>query len=113
MARPKNEKSSADVTAEIRRLEQEKRRLIASEDQRRGALIREHLAGPIGERLRSVLGSFITPRDAFLFQLTLGETDASGPAQSGASGQIRRQRVTSRTPEAGKQPAPPVAPNAA
>jgi hypothetical protein len=67
MARPKAEKHSVDVDAEIRRLEQEKRRLVIAEDQRRGAIIRECLRGEHADELRSILRPIVAPRDSFLF----------------------------------------------
>ena len=67
MTRPKRLTTSADIEAEIRRLESEKARAIAAEDQRRGALIREYLAGPNGGALRAALASVVSSRDAFLF----------------------------------------------
>jgi hypothetical protein len=69
MGRPRNEKHSADIDAEIRRLEEEKRRLIAAEDQRRGAIVRECLSGKSGDELRDILRPLVAPRDAFLFEL--------------------------------------------
>ena len=69
MGRPKNEKHSSDIDAEIRRLEKERERLIIAEDQRRGAIIRECLSGKAGDRLREILRPLVAPRDAFLFGL--------------------------------------------
>ena len=67
MGRPKNGKHSSDIDAEIRRLEEEKQRLIVAEDQRRGAIIRECLSGKAGDRLCEILRPLVAPRDAFLF----------------------------------------------
>ena len=92
MARPKAEKSSADVVAEIRRLEQEKRRLISAEDQRRGAVIRECLDGPAGSDLRNALRSFVPPRDASLFHL---KTDECNGVRGPRSTTSRNQRIAS------------------
>ena len=69
MGRPKNEKRSSDIDAEIRRLEEEQQRLIIAEDQRRGAIIRECLTGKSGDRLREIIRPVVAPRDAFLFAL--------------------------------------------
>lgn len=69
MARPRNHQSSTDVEVQIRRLQEEKQRLITSEDQRRGALIREYLAGSTGADLRDLLRPIVSNRDAVLFGL--------------------------------------------
>ena len=69
MGRPKNGKHSSDIDAEIRRLEEEKQRLIIAEDQRRGAIIRDCLSGKAGDRLREILRPLVAPRDAILFGL--------------------------------------------
>lgn len=92
MARPKSEKSSADVAVEIRRLEHEKRRLICVEDQRRGAVIRECLGGPDGSDLRNALRLLVPPRDASLFQLKADECKGVQDPRSTAS---RNQRGAS------------------
>jgi hypothetical protein len=69
MARPKSERRSSDLEAEIARLEEERNRLIQTEDQRRGAIIRELLSGPGGDSLRMTLQPLVAARDAFLFGL--------------------------------------------
>ncbi|HWG33966.1 MAG TPA: hypothetical protein VN650_07340 [Gemmatimonadaceae bacterium] len=69
MPRLKSERHSTDLDAEIARLEQERKRLIQSEDQRRGAIIREFLAGPSGGSLRAILQPLVAGRDSFLFGL--------------------------------------------
>jgi hypothetical protein len=69
MPRLKSERHSTDLDAEIARLEQERKRLIQSEDQRRGAIIRELLAGPSGSSLRAILQPLVAGRDSFLFGL--------------------------------------------
>ena len=69
MPRPKSERNSIDLDAEIARLEQERKRLIQSEDQRRGSIVRECLASLNGQQLREVLRPFVNSRDAFLFGL--------------------------------------------
>jgi hypothetical protein len=75
MTRPKRLTTSADIEAEIRRLESEKARAIAAEDQRRGALIREYLAGANGGALRTALAGVVSSRDAFLFGIDRTVTD--------------------------------------
>lgn len=67
MPRPKSERHSTDLDAEIARLKEERKRLIQSEDQRRGAIIRDCLCGPNRTQLRDVLRPLVNPRDAFLF----------------------------------------------
>ncbi|HEY4129422.1 MAG TPA: hypothetical protein VGM50_02340 [Gemmatimonadaceae bacterium] len=69
MARPKSERRSAELAADIARLEEERKRLVQSEDQRRGALIRDLLAQAKGDEFRTFLSPHILPRDAFLFGL--------------------------------------------
>jgi hypothetical protein len=76
MPRPKSERHSSDLAAEIARLEQERKRSIQFEDQRRGAIIREILAGPASNSLQSTLQPLVAGRDAFLFGLEA--TDNSG-----------------------------------
>lgn len=82
MPRPKSERHSSDLDAEITRLEQERKRLIQSEDQRRGAIIRECLRGPNGGQLRDVLRPLVDTRDCFLFGL---ESPPSSGDKSGDS----------------------------
>ena len=85
MTRPKRHQSSADVDAEIRRLEAERRRLLDAEDQRRGALIREYLDTPNGHALREALGPFVSPRDVSLFGLSATSHDdpnVTGPRRA-------------------------------
>jgi hypothetical protein len=88
MPRPKSERHSSDLAAEIARLEQERKRSIQSEDQRRGAIIRELLAGPANNALQSTLQRLVAGRDAFLFGLEA--TDNSGKLPS------QRSRMTAR-----------------
>ena len=107
MTRPKRLTTSADIDAEIRRLEAEKARAIAAEDQRRGALIREYLAGPNGGALRTALAGVVSSRDAFLFgidrTITDGEppriesspTDGAATADGPSRGLPRSRRVAS------------------
>jgi len=90
MPRPKTERHSSDVDAEIARLEQERKRLIQFEDQRRGAIIRDCLAGLHGPQLRSVLQPLITSRDAFLFGMEAAPTLADRPAPATKSATSRR-----------------------
>ena len=72
MARRKQPQTSAEIAAEIRRLEAERQRVIEAEDQRRGALVREYLEGKNGSPLRAALRPIVSPRDAFLFGLADG-----------------------------------------
>lgn len=88
MPRPKSERHSTDLLAEIARLEQERKRLIQSEDQRRGAIIRELLAGGNAGALRALLQPVVNPRDAYLFSVD--------PAASGAKKADYRPRPPSR-----------------
>jgi hypothetical protein len=67
MSRPKTPQTSADVEREIRRLLEAKERLIADEDQRRGALLREYLARPNASDLRDALVRFVGGREGYLF----------------------------------------------
>ena len=109
MTRPKRLTTSADIDAEIRRLESEKARAIAAEDQRRGALIREYLAGPNSRALRTALAGVVSSRDAFLFGIdrtvTDGEspsiepspTDDAGTADGPSRGSPRSRRVAGST----------------
>ena len=80
MPRPKSERHSTDLDAEIARLEQERKRLIQSEDQRRGAIIRELLTGPSGSSLRTTLQPLVTGRDSFLFALEVKSNSAKQTA---------------------------------
>ena len=72
MSRPKRPQTSAEIAAEIRRLEEEKQRAIAAEDQRRGELLRGYLDGKNGDAIRAALGRVIGPRDAYLFGIDKG-----------------------------------------
>ena len=89
MTRPKRLTTSADIEAEIRRLESEKARAVAAEDQRRGALIREYLAGPNSGALRTALAGVVSSRDAFLFgvdrTVTHGESSVVEPSSTVAA----------------------------
>jgi hypothetical protein len=67
MSRPRKPQTSTDVELEIRRLLEAKQRLVADEDQRRGALLREYLAGRDGDALRAALAPMVGARDAYLF----------------------------------------------
>lgn len=78
MSRPKRLHTSADIAAEIRRLEEERQRAIIAEDQRRGALLREYLAGPHGPTIRSALAPALGARDAYLFDFVRADVAASG-----------------------------------
>lgn len=70
MSRPRKPQTSADVELEIRRLVEAKERLVADEDQRRGALLREYLAGRDADALRAALGTVAGARDAYLFGIS-------------------------------------------
>lgn len=72
MSRPKKPQTSAEIAAEIRRLEEEKQRAIAVEDQRRGELLRGYLGGKNGDAIRATLGRVVGPRDAYLFGVDKG-----------------------------------------
>lgn len=89
MPRPKSERHSSDLAAEIARLEQERKRLIQSEDQRRGAIIRELLTEQQGDSLRAILQSLVSPRDAFLFGF---EASATNPKQAGTRSRPKTAR---------------------
>jgi len=92
MARPRTHQTSADVEREIRRLLEAKEQLIADEDQRRGALLREYLARPNAAELRDALARFVGAREAYLF----GVTDATrAPREARAS--TRDARIPSAT----------------
>ena len=107
MTRPKRLTTSADIEAEIRRLESEKARAVAAEDQRRGALIREYLAGPNSGALRTALAGVVSSRDAFLFgvdrtvthaespSLEYSPTDGAATADGPSRGAPRSRRVAS------------------
>lgn len=84
MARPRAHTTAAAVDAEIRRLIQERERLIVEEDRQRGALVRAALDGPQGEALRTALTRAIESRDAHLFGLdaTRARTDNGGAVRS-------------------------------
>jgi len=90
MPRPKSERHSTDLDVEIARLEQERKRLIQSEDQRRGAIIRDCLAGSNGPQLKAVLQPLINSRDAFLFGLEVATTKPDRPATATKSATSRR-----------------------
>ena len=93
MPRPKSERHSSDLDAEITRLEQERKRLIQSEDQRRGAVIRECLRGPTGGHIRDVLRPLVDSRDCFLFGLE--SPPSSGDKSGAATPRATRRRVES------------------
>jgi hypothetical protein len=93
MPRPKSDRHSSDLDAEIARLEQERKRLIQSEDQRRGAIIRDLLAGANGSALRALLQPLIGTRDAFLFGFATPVVDSS-------QGDVRPATSRRRTGEA-------------
>lgn len=78
MSRPKRLHTSADITAEIRRLEEERQRAMIAEDQRRGALLREYLGGAHGSAIRAALAPALGARDAYLFDFARAEVAPSG-----------------------------------
>lgn len=80
MPRPKSERHSGDLDIEIAHLEQERKRLVQAEDQRRGAIIRELLAGPSGSPLRTILQPLVAGRDSFLFGLDVPSNGAKQAA---------------------------------
>ncbi len=98
MARPKTERHSSDLAAEIARLEQERKRLIQTEDQRRGAIIRDLLSGQSGDSLRSVLHPIVNGRDAFLFGLDAAPAIKPAGARSRATGSRSVVESNSRQP---------------
>lgn len=77
MSRPKRLHTSADIAAEIQRLEAERQRAIIAEDQRRGALLREYLGGPHGSAIRASLAPALSARDAYLFAFTRADSAPS------------------------------------
>ena len=96
MPRPKSERHSSDLDAEITRLEQERKRLIQSEDQRRGAIIRECLRGPNGSQIRDVLRPLLNSRDCFLFGLE--SPPLSGDKSGDSMPKPTRRRVGESAP---------------
>jgi hypothetical protein len=93
MSRPKAPQTSADVEREIRRLLEAKERLIADEDQRRGALLRDYLSRPNAAELRDALARFAGVRDRHLFGIDEAPT---GPDSTRA----RTRNVNTRISEA-------------
>lgn len=94
MPRPKSERHSTDLDAEIARLEQERKRLIQSEDQRRGAIVRACLGGPDGSQLRNVLRPLVNSRDAFLFGLESPAVNLDKPSDLAPKTARRRASET-------------------
>jgi hypothetical protein len=81
MSRTRRPPSSAEIEAEIQRLTEERARALASEDQRRGELLRGYLAGPRGAELRAALAPLVGRRDVLLFGLNTGsDRDTGTPA---------------------------------
>lgn len=89
MSRPRKPQTSAEVEAEIRRLLEAKERLVADEDQRRGALLREYLGRPDGDVLRGALSSFTDPRDRYLFGLDAARDDRPTTRANGTGTRTR------------------------
>lgn len=83
MPRRKTVHTSSDLEAQIRRLEEERARLLTEEDRRRGELLRGYLAGTHGEAIRSALAAAIGARDAQLFGLDGTAGSADGAAATG------------------------------
>jgi hypothetical protein len=98
MPRPKSERHSSDLDAEITRLEQERKRLIQSEDQRRGAIIRESLRGPNGGQIRDVLRPLVDSRDCFLFGLESPSSSGGKPGESTSRATRRRVSESAQLP---------------
>ena len=98
MPRPKSERHSSDLDAEITRLEQERKRLIQSEDQRRGAIIRESLRGPNGGQIRDVLRPLVDSRDCFLFGLESPTSSVNKSADSAPRATRRRVSESAQLP---------------
>ena len=78
MARPKRNPTADDVDAEIRRLMDERERLVADEDRRRGALLRGYLGGPEADALRAILARQAERRDARLFGIEVSSREGNG-----------------------------------
>lgn len=95
MPRPKSERHSTDLDAEIARLEQERKRLIQSEDQRRGAIVRDCLSGSNGSQLRDALRPLVNSRDAFLFGLDSPTVNLDRPSDSAPK--TARRRISETT----------------
>ena len=94
MSRPRKPQTSADVEVEIRRLLEAKERLVADEDQRRGALLREYLARPEGDALRSVLAPFAGARDAYLFGIDVMREQQRAAGANGTGSRTRGGSAT-------------------
>lgn len=103
MPRPKSERHSSDLDAEIARLEQERKLLIQSEDQGRGAIVRDILTGPSGNSLRTFLEPLVAGRDSFLFGIAAQNSAKQAtprPRQSAARPLVEsgsRQGIEART----------------
>lgn len=80
MTRRRSPPTSAAIEAQIRELEERRRAVEIAEDQRRGELVREYLAGGSGDALRSLLDPLIAPRDRYLFGM---DRATSGRANEG------------------------------
>lgn len=92
MARAKKHPTADDVDAEIRRLMDERERLVVDEDRRRGALLRGYLGGPEAGALRAVLARLAERRDARLFGIEVSSRDGD------RAGTPRTGRTTSIAP---------------
>ncbi|MCU0633473.1 MAG: hypothetical protein MUE41_01265 [Gemmatimonadaceae bacterium] len=85
MPRPRAIHTAAAVDAEIRRLMQERERLVIEEDRQRGALVRAALGGPHGETIRAALVRAIDARDAHLFALGGTAAQRDGAERRGST----------------------------
>lgn len=88
MARARRHQTADAVDAEIRRLMEERERLVAEEDRQRGALLRGYLGGPEADALRGILTRMAEPRDARLFGIAASIRDR------GTSGVPRTRRAS-------------------
>ena len=100
MGRPKSPTTSAEIAAQIervqhdsqaqvRQLEERQRVAEARENLRRGELILSYLREPKGAELRRILRSIVEPRDRQLFDLQ---------EQQGHSGATTTAPVAERSP---------------
>ena len=92
MGRARTPTTSADISLEIVRIQEESRTCLqqleerrriahARENQQRGELIATYLAGPRGDGLRSTLREFASPDHRWLFDIDEGCAGTDAPAQ--------------------------------
>jgi hypothetical protein len=93
MPRPKSHHSSTDIDAQIRRLEQERERLVVLEDQRRGAIIRDCLNGKSADSIRTVLEPIVNPRDAALFGISRPLNQGTSKTAARPTGRPAREQT--------------------